>query len=64
VITIAHRIDTILDSDKILVLDYGVVEEFDSPQNLLQNPNSMFSKLSQEMGMNKSLDDNENFDFL
>ncbi|OQD96633.1 hypothetical protein PENSOL_c015G04812 [Penicillium solitum] len=35
VITIAHRLDTILDSDRILPLHYGEVVEFDSPSNLL-----------------------------
>ncbi|KAL7747806.1 hypothetical protein RI367_006741 [Sorochytrium milnesiophthora] len=45
VLTIAHRIATIMDSDRILVLDKGQVAEFDSPANLLQNPESHFSKL-------------------
>lgn len=44
-ITIAHRINTIMDSTKILVLDQGRLQEYDTPQTLLQNPNSMFSSL-------------------
>lgn len=34
-ITITDRLDTILDSDRILLLHYGEVVEFDSPSNLL-----------------------------
>ncbi|KAI9331176.1 P-loop containing nucleoside triphosphate hydrolase protein [Obelidium mucronatum] len=45
VLTIAHRIQTIMDSDKILVLKAGTVEEFDPPQNLLASSDSAFSKL-------------------
>ncbi|KRX07923.1 P-loop containing nucleoside triphosphate hydrolase [Pseudocohnilembus persalinus] len=48
VLTIAHRLNTILGSDRILVLNNGLVDEFDSPKNLLQNPNSLFYKLHEE----------------
>ncbi|KAJ3592968.1 hypothetical protein NHX12_005306 [Muraenolepis orangiensis] len=44
-LTIAHRINTILQSDRILVMDQGQVLEFDHPDTLRQNANSMFSIL-------------------
>ena len=37
VLTIAHKVKTVLKSDKILVLDKGFVVEFDSPQKLLSD---------------------------
>lgn len=45
VITIAHRIKTIINYDKILVLDYGEIKEFDSPENLIKNTDSLFYEL-------------------
>ena len=45
VITIAHRIKTIIDYDKILVLDYGEIKEYNSPKNLIENEDSLFYEL-------------------
>ena len=45
ILTIAHRIDTILDSDKILVMKDGLVAEFAPPQELLQDESSTFSEI-------------------
>lgn len=45
VVTIAHRINTILDYDKILVMDQGEVAEFDKPSILLDNKSSIFYSL-------------------
>lgn len=45
VLTIAHRINTIMDSDKILVMKDGRAAEFAPPQELLSNPDSLFSDI-------------------
>jgi len=45
-IIVAHRISTVLNCDRILVMNEGKIAEFDTPQNLRNNPNSLFSKLT------------------
>jgi len=50
VLTIAHRINTIMDYDRVMVLDKGEVAEFDSPAKLMKTPNSMFSSLAARSG--------------
>ncbi|RVW90888.1 ABC transporter C family member 3 [Vitis vinifera] len=48
VITVAHRIPTVIDNDLVLVLDEGKVVEYDSPPQLLKDSSSAFSKLVME----------------
>ncbi|XP_028758450.1 ABC transporter C family member 3 isoform X2 [Neltuma alba] len=48
VITIAHRITSILDSDMVLVLSQGLIEEYDSPNRLLKNKSSSLAQLVAE----------------
>lgn len=50
IITIAHRLNTILDSDRILVLEKGQVAEFDKPLELLKNKDSLFYSLCKQGG--------------
>ena len=50
IITIAHRINTILDSDRIVVLDHGEVAEFDSPAALVKKK-GLFYELVKEAGL-------------
>eukprot|EP01083_Nonionella_stella_P253748 872873_1 len=45
VLTISHRVTNVVNYDKILVMDSGEIKEFDSPQNLLQNEDSIFYKM-------------------
>ncbi|KAG9062305.1 Multidrug resistance-associated protein 1 [Linnemannia hyalina] len=50
ILTIAHRIKTVMDSDKILVLEKGRVEEFDRPSVLLRKEESLFYRLAEQAG--------------
>ncbi|GAB2291483.1 Canalicular multispecific organic anion transporter 2 [Dionaea muscipula] len=48
VIVIAHRITSVIDSDMVLLLSNGQVDEFDTPMRLLENKSSSFAKLVAE----------------
>ncbi|PCH35560.1 multidrug resistance-associated ABC transporter [Wolfiporia cocos MD-104 SS10] len=55
VLTVAHRLRTIMDSDKIMVLDAGHIVEFGKPANLLNTPGSMLQALVDESGDREEL---------
>lgn len=57
IITIAHRINTILDSDRIIVLDRGTVAEFDSPAELVRRK-GLFYDLVKEANLLGSIEGN------
>ncbi|KEH17986.1 multidrug resistance protein ABC transporter family protein [Medicago truncatula] len=48
VVTIAHRIHTVIDSDLVLVLSDGRIAEYDEPSKLLEREDSFFYKLIKE----------------
>ncbi|CAF2811452.1 unnamed protein product [Rotaria sp. Silwood2] len=50
VLTIAHRLRTVIDSDRIMVLSHGELLEFDSPFVLLSNRESEFASMVNETG--------------
>ncbi|KAG8328062.1 Canalicular multispecific organic anion transporter 1 [Homalodisca vitripennis] len=51
VLTIAHRLNTIMDSDRVIVLERGTLKEFDSPTNLLKRPASIFYGMAKDAGL-------------
>ncbi|XP_077497298.1 multidrug resistance protein mrp-7-like isoform X2 [Amblyomma americanum] len=50
-IAIAHRIHTVLDYDRILVMDEGRVREYGTPASLLSNANSAFYRMAMDAGI-------------
>lgn len=50
VVTIAHRLDSVVDSDRVLVMDAGQLVEFDHAHHLLQKSDGFLTKLVAETG--------------
>ncbi|KAL0086848.1 P-loop containing nucleoside triphosphate hydrolase protein [Phycomyces blakesleeanus] len=55
ILCIAHRLHTVIEYDRILVLDQGNIAEFDSPLQLITNPESSFYKMCRNSGEFESL---------
>jgi ATP-binding cassette, subfamily C (CFTR/MRP), member 1 len=53
IITVAHRLNTIMDSDRVVVLDKGEVVEYDSPAELLKQDGGVFQGLVRQAGLEK-----------
>lgn len=50
VLTIAHRLNTVMNCHKVLVIDSGRIVEFDHPYNLLKNNDGYLHKMVEETG--------------
>ncbi|KAI0644413.1 multidrug resistance-associated ABC transporter [Trametes meyenii] len=55
VITVAHRLQSIMDADKIMVLDAGNIVEYDTPSKLLENKDGYFRSLVDGSGDKNAL---------
>ncbi|KAL4216369.1 hypothetical protein ACF0H5_024096 [Mactra antiquata] len=51
IITVAHRLNTIMDYDRVMVLDAGMIIEFDSPKTLLQDTDGVFYGMAKNAGL-------------
>nr|CAD7441508.1 unnamed protein product [Timema bartmani] len=51
VLTIAHRLNTIMDMNRVMVLDKGLVMEFNTPEALLQDKTSVFYSMAKDAGL-------------
>lgn len=49
-LTIAHRLNTVMESDRVIVMDAGKIVEFDHPYILLKNKNGFLYTMVEETG--------------
>ena len=54
VLTIAHRLNTVMDSDRIMVMDNGVVAEFDAPSALLEKEKGILKGMVEAQGAERA----------
>lgn len=50
-LSVAHRLRTVIDYDKLIVLDKGAIAEIDTPWNLIQKENGIFRNMAMKSGM-------------
>eukprot|EP01026_Neomeris_dumetosa_P021529 TRINITY_DN1880_c0_g1_i5.p2 TRINITY_DN1880_c0_g1~~TRINITY_DN1880_c0_g1_i5.p2 ORF type:complete len:273 (-),score=38.86 TRINITY_DN1880_c0_g1_i5:206-1024(-) len=55
VLTIAHRLNTIMDSDKVLVMEAGRVKEYDTVPNLLNYDRGVFREMVEQANKQKKI---------
>ncbi|XP_068209834.1 multidrug resistance-associated protein 1-like isoform X2 [Palaemon carinicauda] len=51
ILTIAHRLNNIMDCDRVMVLDKGLIAEFSTPSELLSNKHSIFYGMAEDAGL-------------
>lgn len=56
VLTIAHRLNTIMDSNRVMVLGAGEIVEYDSPEKLLADQTSVFYGMAKDAGLTNNHD--------
>lgn len=61
-LVIAHRLQTIINSDKVLLIGAGKKREFGNPQKLIKTENSLFKKLVDKMQKSGQVENKENKD--
>jgi ATP-binding cassette subfamily C (CFTR/MRP) protein 1 len=51
IVTIAHRLNTIIDYNRVIVINKGEIAEFDTPKTLLSDSNSIFHSMARDANL-------------